>query len=251
MLHEEKLHMNEQQRSATLKEANRHLAAMEQDTQQWCEALEVDASAKVTLSAASEDDLERETAKEWEQRNFGDVTIGHWVATSPDGVERLVDFAAFTPTDVLLDVGCGNGALIAAVARQTGCRVVGIEINAELCVQAKELFKQNGVQNLATVLNMRAEQLDMAFMRKHKVTVVYLFCQHLQWQGGMRALLQQFVQEDHHRVVSHQFELPVSFFARCVKTFPADGSPDETESILDLTNTPIHFYLYDRESPQG
>mmetsp|Transcript_138987 Transcript_138987/g.387631 ORF Transcript_138987/g.387631 Transcript_138987/m.387631 type:complete len:173 (+) Transcript_138987:87-605(+) len=75
MLHEEKLHMNEQQRSATLKEAavrpvatrtschldsegevgeggreddeaNRHLAAMEQDTQQWCEALEVDASAK-------------------------------------------------------------------------------------------------------------------------------------------------------------------------------------------------------------
>jgi 2-polyprenyl-3-methyl-5-hydroxy-6-metoxy-1,4-benzoquinol methylase len=64
---------------------------------------------------------------------------------APDGLHpkhRLTDYHDFfiqrlAPEQTVLDIGCGNGALSAAIARHTGARLIGIDRDAGSIAQAR------------------------------------------------------------------------------------------------------------------
>jgi SAM-dependent methyltransferase len=67
-----------------------------------------------------------------------------WVPTPPALVEKMLDLAAVTPRDVVVDLGSGDGVLVIAAARR-GARARGIEYDARLVEYSKQRAEEAGV----------------------------------------------------------------------------------------------------------
>ena len=58
--------------------------------------------------------------------------------TTPEAVVRtMLDLAAVGPSDVVYDLGCGDGRIVISAARDRGARGVGVEIDADLVDRAR------------------------------------------------------------------------------------------------------------------
>jgi ribosomal protein L11 methylase PrmA len=73
-------------------------------------------------------------------------------------------------TDVVYDLGCGDGRIVIAAAKSYGARGVGIDINPVRIGEAKENAKKAGVENL-----VRFEENDLFDAKIGEATVVTLF----------------------------------------------------------------------------
>jgi hypothetical protein len=70
-----------------------------------------------------------------------------WVPTPPALVEKMLDLAALTPKDRLVDLGSGDGVLVIAAARR-GVRARGIEYDRGLVEFSKRKAEEAGVSRL-------------------------------------------------------------------------------------------------------
>lgn len=52
--------------------------------------------------------------------------------------QRLIEKLAFEPDMQVLDLGCGVGSATRYLARRTGCRVVGVDLDAEMIHRARQ-----------------------------------------------------------------------------------------------------------------
>ncbi len=59
------------------------------------------------------------------------------VQSDPAAIQRLVSAAAFPQGARVLDAGCGPG-LVSAALLESGCRVVGVDLSAEMIARAKK-----------------------------------------------------------------------------------------------------------------
>ena len=86
-----------------------------------------------------------------------------WHANGPQSVSPFVPCASgripvalraarLTSTDVLWDIGCGDGRILHQAAAQYGCTCVGIEIDATCVAEARERAENQGVGHLCTFL---------------------------------------------------------------------------------------------------
>ena len=64
-----------------------------------------------------------------------------WVPTAQTLVDRMLDMAQVTPSDVLVDLGSGDGRTVITAAKR-GARALGIEYNPDMV----ELSKANAVK---------------------------------------------------------------------------------------------------------
>ena len=69
------------------------------------------------------------------QEGAGDVV---YVPTPHDVVDKMLELAKVTKTDVVYDLGCGDGRFVVMAARQFGARGVGIDIDAERIKEARD-----------------------------------------------------------------------------------------------------------------
>jgi SAM-dependent methyltransferase len=68
---------------------------------------------------------------------------------STDAVTRaMLTLARVTRRDVVYDLGCGDGTIVIAAAKQHGARGVGIDIDPALVQQANENARAAGVSSL-------------------------------------------------------------------------------------------------------
>src|SRR5262245_27634714 len=72
-----------------------------------------------------------------------------WVPTHPAVVESMLDMANVTSTDVVVDLGSGDGRTVIAAARR-GAKAIGFEYNPELVELSRKLAKEGGVADKAT-----------------------------------------------------------------------------------------------------
>lgn len=93
-----------------------------------------------------------------------------YVPTTEKAVQAMLKLADVKKTDVLYDLGCGDGRIVIAAAKNFGTRGVGIDINPERIREAKENAKKAGVENL-----VRFEENDLFEADIHEATVVSLF----------------------------------------------------------------------------
>jgi len=93
-----------------------------------------------------------------------------YVPTTEEAVKAMLKLADVKPSDMVYDLGCGDGRIVIAAAKEYGAHGVGIDINPERIAEAKENAKKAGVENL-----VRFEENDLFDADIHEATVVTLF----------------------------------------------------------------------------
>jgi SAM-dependent methyltransferase len=93
-----------------------------------------------------------------------------FVPTTDEAVKAMLKLADVKKSDVLYDLGCGDGRIVIAAAKNFGARAVGIDINPVRIAEAKENAKKAGVEKL-----VRFEEADLFQADIHEASVVTLF----------------------------------------------------------------------------
>lgn len=93
-----------------------------------------------------------------------------FVATPPDVVDRMLALAQVRAGDVVYDLGCGDGRIVIAAARQHGARGVGVDIDPARIEEARVNARQAGVEHLVTFRVEDARTTDLS-----DATVVTLY----------------------------------------------------------------------------
>lgn len=92
-----------------------------------------------------------------------------YVPTTEPAVEAMLKLADVKKTDIVYDLGCGDGRIVIAAAK-LGAHGVGIDINPVRIAEAKENARKAGVENL-----VRFEEKDLFDADIHDASVVTLF----------------------------------------------------------------------------
>jgi len=106
-------------------------------------------------------------AQENKPRHPPDVPF---VPTTDQAVQAMLKLADVKKTDVVYDLGCGDGRIVISAARDFGTRAVGIDIDPRRVAEAKENATKAGVEKL-----VRFEENDLFKADIHEATVVTLF----------------------------------------------------------------------------
>lgn len=93
-----------------------------------------------------------------------------YVPTTEAAVQAMLKLGEVKQTDVVYDLGCGDGRIVIAAAKNPGARGVGIDINPVRIGEAKENARKAGVEKL-----VRFEENDLFEADIHEATVVTLF----------------------------------------------------------------------------
>jgi cyclopropane fatty-acyl-phospholipid synthase-like methyltransferase len=103
----------------------------------------------MTLSVGSLSTASGQTPPQQTQPIRPDVI---WIATEDPVVNAMLALAKVTKTDVIYDLGCGDGKILIAAARQFGARGVGVEIDPEQVKIAKAAVIAAGVSDRVTII---------------------------------------------------------------------------------------------------
>jgi SAM-dependent methyltransferase len=93
-----------------------------------------------------------------------------FVPTTDAAVQAMLKLAEVKKTDVVYDLGCGDGRIVIAAVKEMGARAVGIDINPVRIGEAKENARKAGVEKM-----VRFEENDLFEADIHEATVVTLF----------------------------------------------------------------------------
>jgi len=106
-------------------------------------------------------------AQTTETRRKPDVPF---VPTTDDAVQAMLKLAGVTKADTVYDLGCGDGRIVIAAAKNFGARAVGIDIDPVRIREANENARKAGVENRVKFIEQDLFKADF-----HEATVVTLF----------------------------------------------------------------------------
>jgi SAM-dependent methyltransferase len=93
-----------------------------------------------------------------------------YVPTSPQAVQAMLRLAGVQKSDVVYDLGCGDGRIVVAAAKDFGAHAVGIDIDPQRIQEARDNAHKAGVENLVKIVEGDLFTADI-----HDATVVTLF----------------------------------------------------------------------------
>ena len=94
-----------------------------------------------------------------------------YVTTPPEVVRAMLKLATVGSGDVVYDLGCGDGRIVIAAARDFGAHGVGIEISPEHAAEARENVRKAGVGRR---VDIRQQDLIDADLTRASVVALYL-----------------------------------------------------------------------------
>lgn len=147
-----------------------------------------------------------------------------FVATPPDVVERMLKLADVRSDDVVYDLGCGDGRIVIAAARNYGARGVGVDINPVRIEEAQRNARRAGVEHLVT---FRVEDALTTDVSDATVVTLYLVSAlNVKLRPRLTAQLRPGA-----RVVSHNFPM-------------GDWEPDRVEVFTSADGQSRTLYLW-------
>ncbi len=93
-----------------------------------------------------------------------------FVPSPNDVVEGMLKLANVKSTDTVYDLGCGDGRIVIAAARNYHAHAVGIDIDPDRIREARDNARKAGVENL-----VKFERNDLFKADIHNATVVTLY----------------------------------------------------------------------------
>ncbi|MFN0103025.1 MAG: class I SAM-dependent methyltransferase [Bryobacteraceae bacterium] len=93
-----------------------------------------------------------------------------YVPTTEVAVREMLKLAKVQKSDILYDLGCGDGRIVIEAAKLFGARGVGIDIVPQRIKEARENARKAGVESL-----VRFEENDLFEANFRDATVVTLF----------------------------------------------------------------------------
>jgi hypothetical protein len=134
-----------------------------------------------------------------------------FITTPPEIVERMLEMAGTRASDIVFDLGSGDGRIVIAAAQKYGARGVGIELDGILVVTAEQRARVAGVEDRVSFVQGDVLTADISGAT---VVTTYLL------PSLMRQLQPRFIEElaPGTRVVSHAFGM-------------AGWAPDRSETV--------------------
>lgn len=135
-----------------------------------------------------------------------------WVPTNDGLVKRMLQMAEVKPTDLVYDLGAGDGKIAIAAARDFGAKAVGVEYNPNMVKLAQCIARAEGVADRARIVQGDIFETDFS-----SATVVTLY---LLPELNLKLRPTILKMKPGTRVVSHSFLMD-------------DWEPDERSSTED------------------
>jgi len=136
-----------------------------------------------------------------------------WVPTPEELVAAMLDMAAVTPDDYVIDLGSGDGRIVIAAAKR-GARALGIEYNPDMVELSKNNALKEGVAGKATFVQGDIFEADFS---QATVLTMYLLS-----SLNMKLRPKILEMKPGTRVVSHAFDME-------------DWQPDRTINVEERT----------------
>jgi len=80
---------------------------------------------------------------------YADISL--YAPTPLPVAQRMLELAEVQKTDVVYDLGSGDGRIVILASRLYGCRSVGVEWDAKLVERARRNVERNGVAKLCEI----------------------------------------------------------------------------------------------------
>ena len=151
-------------------------------------------------------------------------SLAPFVPTPNDVVNRMLTLAGVTENDVVYDLGCGDGRIVIAAARDFGARGVGVDIDPQRIAEANANAEQAGVQHLVEFFEQDAMTVDVS-----DATVVTLYLLSSS-NARLRPILTRQLRPG-ARIVSHAFSM-------------GDWDPDVIDRFEDARGSTRTLYLW-------
>jgi ubiquinone/menaquinone biosynthesis C-methylase UbiE len=95
-----------------------------------------------------------------------------YVPTPQAVVDKMLDMAKVTNKDVVYDLGCGDGRVVATAAKKFGAKGVGIDIDAERIKDSNKTVAELGVEKLVEI--RQGDALNVKDLEKATVVMLYM-----------------------------------------------------------------------------
>lgn len=134
-----------------------------------------------------------------------------YVPTPPEVVDAMLVLAGVSATDVVYDLGSGDGRIPIAAAEKYGARAVGIDINPQRIQEANDNLAKTKLGNRVRFLNQDLFETDIS-----EATVVTLY---LLESLNIKLMPKLKAMRKGTRIVSHSFSMG------------GEWVPEKTESV--------------------
>jgi methylase of polypeptide subunit release factors len=122
-----------------------------------------------------------------------------FVPTPADVVDKMLELAQVKKTDLVYDLGCGDGRIVIAAAKKYGCRAVGYDINPDRVKEARANVEKENLGNLVKI-----EQKDIFTLNLSDANVITLY---LLPDLNVKLIPQLEKLKPGSRIVSHAFDM--------------------------------------------
>jgi SAM-dependent methyltransferase len=138
-------------------------------------------------------------------------------------VDRMLVLANVKATDVVYDLGCGDGRILITAVRTYHCRAVGIELSRDIYDRTSARIKALNLTDSVQIQHGNALHADLSGA---DVVTLYLMTS---TNERLRPQMEKFLKPG-ARVVSHDYEV--------------HGWKPEKEEVLTVDGRPHKIYLY-------
>jgi predicted RNA methylase len=147
-----------------------------------------------------------------------------YVPTPHDVVAKMLELAAVKKSDLVYDLGCGDGRIVVTAAKKFGCKAKGFDIDPVRVAESEKNVKKNKVGELVKIEKADVFELDLS---PANVVTLYLLP-----TLNVRLIPQLKKLKPGSRVVSHDFDM-------------AGVTPDKVVTITSKEDNVEHtIYLW-------
>lgn len=199
-------------------------------------------SAAASAAPAAGDPLEIEARREWEKEERVDIV---YVPTPQKVVDKMLEVAKVTSSDVVYDLGCGDGRIVVNAAKR-GAKAVGFDLDPKRVEEARGHIKSASVEANASIRWANVFSVDL-----QPATVVMLY---LLPELNVRLIPQLEKLKPGSRIVSHDFDMkgvtpdaeitisaPEFVNSEGYSAYKGEGVPEDTKHYKERTH---HIYLW-------
>ncbi len=188
-------------------------------------ALQLSVTAILAVSPFTMSDVEGLAASQAPAAKRPDAPqLAPYVPTPQEVVERMLLLAGVNKSDVVIDLGCGDGRIPITAARKYGARGIGVDIDPQRIAEANANAKAAGVEHLVSFKLQDAMTTDVS--GASVVTLYLLSASNLK----LRPILTRQLKPG-ARIVAHSFGM-------------GDWTPEKADSFTDAEGRSRMLFLY-------